>query len=345
MRASNKKDFPLKQKTDLRSLPTHYLKGAYVHNMLRALVGDTVYKNLLTEFAREYALKVTNSVEFQQLAEKMSNKKLDWFFKQWTEETGIPQLKMYGVKSAVVGDEWITQGRVRLVGYGKKFTTPVDVGVETEKGLVKQMLWLGFNTDDVYRNEASFKITSASKPYRALVDPEGQILKFQKMPPKLSDLREPSDGVMIVGTLKNSNELFNLAQRDSVEMDKAGWWIRIIADTTATLGDLQNDRVFIYGKVDENRIAGDVSQKFPFKVIGDSVIINKATYSDSLALVQIIDNPYRNPGLMCWVAPLGEHADPHLMPYDASYVVIDGKEIIEKGTWDVKDENLEFVIR
>lgn len=343
--ASNKTDFPLKQKADLRSLPTHYLKGAYVHNMLRFLVRDTVYKNLLTEFTKEYALKVTNSAEFQQLAEKMSHKKLGWFFKQWTEEIGIPQLKMYGVKSVVVGDEWITQGRVRLVGYGKKFTTPVDVGVETEKGLVKQMLWLGFDTNNVYRNEASFKITTASKPYRALVDADGQILKFQKMPPKLSDLREPSDGVMIVGTLRNSKALFNFARRDSVEMDKAGWWIRIIADTTATLGDLQNDRVFLYGKADENGIVGDVSQKFPFKVVGDSVIIDEATYSDNLTLVQIIDNPYRNQGLMCWVAPLSEHADPHLMPYDASYVVIDGKEIVEKGTWEIKDENLEVKIR
>jgi hypothetical protein len=33
------------------------------------------------------------------------------------------------------------------------------------------------------------------------------------------------------------------------------------------------------------------------------------------------------------------------MPYDASYVVIDGKEIVEKGTWDVKDEDLEVEIR
>lgn len=345
MRASNKTDFPLKQKTDLRSLPTHYLKGAYVHSMLRFIVGDTVYKNLLTEFAKEYALKVTNSVEFQQLAEKMSHKKLDWFLKQWTEETGIPALKMYGVKSVVVGDEWVTQGRVRLVGYGKKFTTPIEVGVETEKGLVKQMLWLGFDTNNVYRNEASFRITTASKPYRALVDPEGQILKFQKMPPKLSDLREPSDGVMIVGTLKNSKELFNLARRDSIEMDKAGWWIRIIADTTATLGDLQSERVFLYGKGDENKIVGDVSQKFPYKVIGESVIINRQTYSDSFGLIQIIDNPYRNRGLMCWVAPLCNHADPYLLPYDASYVVIDGKEIVDKGTWDVKDEDLEVEFR
>jgi hypothetical protein len=128
-------------------------------------------------------------------------------------------------------------------------------------------------------------------------------------------------------------------------MDKAGWWIRIIADTNATLVDLQNDRVFLYGKADENRIVGDVSQKFPFKVVVDSVIINKATYSDNLTLVQIIDNPCRNQGLMCWIAPLNEQADPHLMPYDASYVVIDGKEIVEKGTWDVKDEDLEVEIR
>lgn len=342
-RSSKGKDLPLRRKADLRSMPTHYLKAAYVHNMLRLIVGDSVYKLVLKEFAMQRALQVSNSEDFQKLAEKISNKNLDWFFKQWSEQTGIPKIKIYGVKTSKHGDHWFTEGRVRLVAYEKRYTTPVEVGVKTDEGVFKQTFWLGFDSLNVYRNEVTFNFTTQTKPSQTVLDPDGNILKHQKLPAKLSDLRDPSDGVMIIGTTATSarySELLELAKRDSAEMDKGGWYLKIIPDTLATLGDLQNERVFVYGKITENNIADKIASKFPKQPNVNSITIEGKTYSDSLAIVQIIDNPYLSSGLMCWIVPLTDAASPHLIPYDASYAILNQKEIVEKGIWDVKDDDL-----
>ncbi len=345
VRASKGKDLPLKQKADIRSMPTHYLKGAYVHNMLRLIIGDSAFYNLLLRYTKLFSIKISSSLDYQKLAEQVSNKKLDWFFKQWTEHTGIPRLKIYNVKTKQLKGVWKTQGRVRLVGYEKKYTTPVEVGIVTDEGLKTQLVWVGEDSNKMYHNEVTFEVETIEKPKRALLDPAGKILKYQKLPPKLIDLLEPAEGLMIVGTITNTGHLFEIARQDSVELDRAGWWVRIKSDTAVTLADLQNDRVFIYGKISENRIAYDLVAKFPIRVVGNTVTIEGKSYYDSLAVIQIIENPYLDQGLMCWVAPLSEHADPHLMLYDASYVVIDGKEIVDKGTWKIKDEELEIEIK
>jgi hypothetical protein len=345
VRASSNRDLPLNEKTDLRSMPTYYLKGAYVHSMLRSIMGDTGFFYLLTSFAQEYFLKTVTSKDYQTLAEKIYNKKLDWFFKEWTEEADIPKLKLYRVKTEYQDSQWITHGRIRLIGYEKKWTTPVELTVVADSVMKREAVWIGMDTNNVYRNEVAFTFTTNSKPIKVLIDPDGKLLKYQKLPVKLSDLREPAEGVMIVGTMENSEKLLTLARRDSVEMDKAGWLLRIIADTSATLADFQNDRVFLYGKCSENKIAGDAAKKFPFNISNDSVLIDGSMYSDSVGLIQVIENPYRAQGLMCWVVALTQVSDPYLLPYDASYVVADGQKIIHKGNWEIKDEDLEVEIK
>ncbi|MBI3365851.1 MAG: hypothetical protein HY033_13210, partial [Ignavibacteriae bacterium] len=49
LRIQKGKDIALQQKADLRSVPTHYLKSSYVHNMLRRIVGDSVFFQLYRE--------------------------------------------------------------------------------------------------------------------------------------------------------------------------------------------------------------------------------------------------------------------------------------------------------
>ncbi|MDP2207144.1 MAG: M1 family aminopeptidase [Bacteroidota bacterium] len=342
-RSAKGKDLPLRRKADLRSMPTHYLKAAYVHNMLRLIIGDSVYKLVLKEFAMQRALLVSNSEDFQKLAEKISRTNLDWFFKQWSEQTGIPKIKIYGVKTTIRDEYWLTEGRVRLVAYEKRFTTPVEVGLKTEEGVLKKTFWLGFDSLNVYRNEVPFSFTTQFKPKQIILDPDGNILKHQKLPAKFSDLRDPADGVIIIGTTAGNAKyakLLELAKRDSSEMDKAGWYLKIISDTSATLGDLQNERVFVYGNITENIVADKNAPKFPMQPTGNSITIESKTYSDSLAIIQIIDNPYLSSGLMCWIVPLTDTASPHLMPYDASYVILNQKEIVTKGIWEMKDDDL-----
>lgn len=333
-------DIPLQQRADLRAMPTHYLKASFVHNMLRNLLGDSLFVEMLHQYAKRFSEKTVTMEEFQNLVEELSGKKFDWFFEQWVKGKGIPRMKIYNAKATQKENKWQTKGRVRIVGYDK-FTTFVDVGIETPSETVKTRVWLGADSGGNYKNDVGFETLTNEKPTFARLDPNGDVLKFRKLPVRLGDLREPSDGVMIVGTLSNTEYLMQRAQHDSTEMDIAGWSFTIKADTAISLADLQNDRVFLYGKPNENSVVAEQMQKFPHQFNGDSIVINhEATFDSSLTFIQAIENPYIVNGIMCWIAPLSHKAEPELMPYDHSWILVRGKEEIVSGTWEVKDEEV-----
>jgi hypothetical protein len=345
MRIENKTDLPLRQKADLRSVPTQYLKSSFVHNMLRKVIGDSAFFRLYHEWASRYALQLKTQDDFQHLAEELSHKQLGWFFDQWTTSRGVPELKIYHVKSEPVSGGWLTQGRVRLLGY-EKYTTPVEVAVECDGKLTKETIWLGTDSSGLYHNDVGFEIRSGKKPVRAVLDPSGDLLKIQKLPVKLSDLRDPGDGIMIVGTKQAGSYLLDLARSDSSAMDRAAWSITIKPDTAITLVDLQQERVILYGTAGENSVVANLENKFPYHVVRDSIEIGKETVFDStLALMQCIESPYISRGLLVWVAPLSERAQPQLLPYESSWSVVKGKEEISSGTWEEHDEDLSVTIK
>ena len=334
------KDVPLQQQTDMRSLYTHYLKASYVHNMLRRTIGDSAFFLLYHEFAVRFALREADLNDFNKLANELSGMKLEWFFDQWVRKAGVPRLKIYNVKFVQNGKGWRVQGRVRIVGYDR-FTTIADVGAETSSGIRKTRVWLGADSLGRYRNDVPFEITTGEPPVRVMLDPDGDLLKIQKLPAKFSDLREPADGLFIVGTLQHGDYLLALARRDSVELTKRGWGVRIRDDSTVTLAHLQGERVFLYGTSGENRVVAEQQGKFPMKLQDGGITINDELLSDStLALMQIIENPFNAQDLMCWIAPFSEHADPKLSTFNASWVIVRGKDEIVSGTWKEVDSDL-----
>jgi hypothetical protein len=345
IRVQQGNDIPLQKKTDLLSNPTQYLKSSYVHHMLRQVLGDSVFQKLYAEYAGMYNLTWANGKVFQELAEQLSGKNLNWFFDQWVKGRGVPRMKLYNVKSVKQDGGWNVRGRVRIVGYDK-YTTFGDVGVETLAGMVKTRVWLGTDSLGAYRNDVPFEIIVNQQPLRAVLDPYGDVLKMQKLPARLTDLRNPSDGVMIVGTKGQAEYLLKLARTDSVEMDKAGWSITIKFDSSITLQDLQQEKAFLYGKASENSVVAEYEKRFPYGVRNDSLVVEKEILFDStLTLIQAIDSPFITNGLFCWIAPSSEKAQPKLLPYDASWILLRDDDEVSSGTWEVRDEDLVVEIR
>jgi hypothetical protein len=343
-RIGNHQDVPLRRKADLRSLPTHYLKSCFVHSMLRKVVGDSCFFRLYREWARRYMLQEKSQDDFQHLAEELSGKKLGWFFDQWTGSGGIPRFKLYNVKSAKSADRWITRGRVRLVGY-EKFTTPVDVGVETAGGMSRTAVWLGADSGGGYKNDVPFAVITDVKPHRVILDPSGTLLKYQRMPVKISDLRDPGECTMIVGSQDTTSYLGRLARRDSAEMERFDWSVVIKTDREATLADLQQGVVILYGKTEQNRMLEQILPKYPYRVSGDSILIGNESVADStLALVQAIENPYQQQGMMIWIAPLSALAEPELLPFESSWSILRGRVEISSGTWEIADPDLQILL-
>ncbi|MBI5020025.1 MAG: hypothetical protein HZB59_01175 [Ignavibacteriales bacterium] len=345
IRVQSGQDIPLQLLIDLRTLTTHYLKATYVHHMLRSMIGESDFMRLYRTYARQFECKKVHLEDFQSLAESLSSTSLEWFFNQWIKKSGIPRLKLYNVRTQQSDSGWKIKCRIRIVGYDK-FSVVCEIGVNTADGLERKNISLGFDSTGKYTNDVPFEMITKTKPTNIQLDPTGDFLKMQKLPPKISDLREPSDGVMIVGTQLHSEELREMAMRDSIEMQKAGWTLRIKPDNLATLRDLQNERVFIYGKPDENKVTAEIDDKFIHRFRNDSLVINNELFFDSsTALIEAIDNPYFANGLMIRIVPFSEKAKPELMPYDYSWIIVRGRDKIVSGVWDVKDEDLVVELR
>jgi len=341
MRAKHGKEVPLNRRADLRALRTHYLKAAYTHHMLRQVVGDSALETIYREFTARYSLKNAGMKEFQSIAEEVSHKSLGWFFDQWIMGTGLPRFRLYNVKAERREKGWLIRGRVRTVGY-HSYTSPIVIAAYGRGGSEKTVLWIGRDSTKTVRNDLPFEIPIQSKPERVLLDPEGDVLKLQRMPVRLSDLREPASGLMIVGTKRLADRLLQFARRDSAELEQSGWSIRIKMDTITTLADYRSERVFLYGTPSMNAAITQLGRRFPVNCDDQKCLWNGKVYADtSLALTQIIENPFQEGSLLCWLVPLGDNAQPILRPLSASAVVARRGEVLESWTWDTKDEELE----
>ncbi len=74
-----------------------YFKGAYVLEMLRAIMEDPRAKesdarfiNMMRDFASTYAAKNASTEEFRRVVEKHTGEPMDWFFDQWVYGTEVP---------------------------------------------------------------------------------------------------------------------------------------------------------------------------------------------------------------------------------------------------------------
>jgi aminopeptidase N len=82
--------------TDLMKLlnPNSYQKGAWVLHMLRHEIGDDLFWKGMRLYYEDFKNKNTLTSDFQNVMEVVSNKNLEYFFKQWLFVAGEPDLKI-----------------------------------------------------------------------------------------------------------------------------------------------------------------------------------------------------------------------------------------------------------
>ncbi len=162
--------------SDYRSVVLN--KGAMVFHMLRGLIGDVAFGNLLHDFATKYAGKTATIDDFVNLAEKDSQAaappgqvppNLRGFFVQWLNSTGVPDF----TTDFVV---YRTPKGFRIVGKIKQpidtFSMPIELRIDTEGN--PETKWV-----DVLGMESPFIVETFGrpKPGGIKVDPNNLVLK------------------------------------------------------------------------------------------------------------------------------------------------------------------------
>ena len=142
-------------------------KGAWVLHMLRQIVGDGKFDEILRQYVRQFATTGGSTAGFQKLAEKVYGKDLGWFFAEWLDTIGVPEFQVDYVI-------FKTANGFRVSGSIKQdrdlFRMPLEVAVlakgKTEKGVV-----------DLNGKSTAFDIPTFTMPKQVVLDPDIKILR------------------------------------------------------------------------------------------------------------------------------------------------------------------------
>jgi len=153
-----------------------YAKGAVVLHMLRHVVGEQAFRNILSAWASEPSVRygVAETDDLHRVAETESGLDLDVFFKQWvTDGTGHPSYRL--------GARWLPQGsgyRVWVTVWQTQempqsnvavFEMPLDISVRTVDGEERVRVRNSQRTQ-------VFEFTVSSRPKTITIDPDQWIL-------------------------------------------------------------------------------------------------------------------------------------------------------------------------
>lgn len=151
-----------------------YEKAAWVLHMLRFVVGEDNFWEILREYANLYAYSNASTEDFRAVCEQIHGAGLGWFFDQWIFGAGYPTYQFgWGASS---------QNEVRVVVNQIQedfplFRMPVELAFVFPSGTIKKVVW-------VEGENNRFQFDFSEEPLSVLFDPDSWILceveDFQK---------------------------------------------------------------------------------------------------------------------------------------------------------------------
>jgi hypothetical protein len=144
-----------------------YTKASVVFRMLREMVGEDVFRQILRTYYERHRLGHVTREDFVRVAQDVSGRDLEWFFTQWLDTTHTLD---YAVRSATARRQrdgrWRT--RVEVVRMGEAWM-PVDVQVDGVRRTLE-------SRDRVQVLE----VVTPARPGEVVVDPDAVLLLLDR---------------------------------------------------------------------------------------------------------------------------------------------------------------------
>jgi aminopeptidase N len=211
-----------------------YAKGGIVLHMLRAVVGDAEFHDIVAQYAADPDVRFGNgnatTADFVAIAEAVHGASLGWFFDEWvTNGTGYPdyrvlaELKQSGDYKAFVTVEQLQQPPASNVDV---FVMPLTIAVETTSGEER------FTVQNDARHQV-FELDVTGMPKGVVFDPDFQVLRDVDLEPEAEIIaRTPVFKTMFPNPTGQSTLLrFTLPDDRPVEIaifDVAGRYVRTV---------------------------------------------------------------------------------------------------------------------
>ena len=153
-----------------------YEKGAWVLHMLRHVVGDSVFFDIMHTYATDprFMYKNASTEDFQGVCEQVSGMALSAFFDQWIYDERYPRYEYSWISTQRVNGRYQVQVTIKQVqkeyGWRPLFEMPIDLVFELPGGDTTIVVW---NNDTLQY----YQFDLAEEPIGLHFDPDNWILR------------------------------------------------------------------------------------------------------------------------------------------------------------------------
>jgi aminopeptidase N len=178
-------DFPLTSfagRTDNASRAIGYGKAAMVFHMLKNMVGDEIFYRSISGFVEKNSFRTASWSDIKSAFEMSSGKDLSWFFTQWVEGKGAPEIEIRNPSLAYRGSRAAVSFEV--VQKGGDLRLPVPVKVKLKAGETSEIFEIAKKTN-------ALEIETEGSPVRLIIDDNYDVfrrLSNDEFPPVISRL-------------------------------------------------------------------------------------------------------------------------------------------------------------
>ncbi len=144
-----------------------YNKGAWVLHMLRGVLGDSTFFDIIQTYATTCQDSSVTVAMFQQIAEQISGRSLDWFFNEWLYRRWAPTYSYYWRAFSQGPDSVLL--RMRVDQQDSLFEMPIQTTIYTPGGEREEWVTVKNPSD-------TFEFWLSEEPYAVVLDKDDWLL-------------------------------------------------------------------------------------------------------------------------------------------------------------------------
>ena len=339
-------DFPVNEflsRYDSPSESVGYGKSSMFFHMLRQKVGDDLFVRGFQKFNRDNKFKRASFDDIRIAFEEITEQDFKWFFEQWIDRTGAPEIVLENVKVKSIRDFTNVSFILKQIQAGDVFYLDVPVTIVTENGAHSEVF-------EMNEKEAKFSINIKDKPLKLLIDPQFDIFRIldpRETPPTFTEAYGaehtlvilPDDDSKDYQLYKDFSELWKTGKEDKFTVISQNDVSELPSDEAIMLLGLDNK----FASVIDDAINGYGSDLLPNGVkYGKRELAN----NDNSFFMSVV-NPNNLKAVITLLSIGNKDAVnglnrklPHYGKY--SYLAFSGGEPtnIEKGQWSVNNSPL-----
>ena len=268
-------DFPLKSfmsRMDYASRSIGYGKCAMVFHMLRMRMGDKKFFQGVRAFVEKNSFRPASWDDIRDAFGAAAGEDLAWYFTQWREEKGGPELQAKNVELSYRGSTAVVSFDIEQTGKTFRFLLPVVL--KTKKGATRK-------TFEIEKEKTRLEIEADGEPAELVVDGNYDLFRAlspKEFPPVISRLLGDSRKIFVTTDAKE-----NPAPEVAAYLRDEGFAQK--KETDVSYDDLSASSVLIFGAA--SRLAES--------------LFGKAAGSDEDFSLAVRENPYNAKGVIAVV--------------------------------------------